>query len=472
MIRLQLPDGEVRECDDGLSLAEALGIGKDRQWVAAKVDGRLVDLSTRLRSDAQVELVSADSEEGLEVMRHTAAHVMAQAALRLFPDTQLAIGPSIEDGFYYDFDIPHTLSPDDLLRLEEEMARLVREDLPIERLEMPREEALAKARQEHADYKAELIEELEENTISFYRQGDFVDMCVGPHLPSTGRLGAFKLLHVAGAYWRGDEHRLMLQRIYGTVFPTAAELEAYLRLREEAQRRDHRKLARDLDLVSTDPLIGPGLVCWHPMAGRIRTVIEDFWRQEHYKFGYEIVYTPHIGRLALWERSGHTSFYSENMYATKEIDEQQYLLRPMNCPFHIQIYQSRPRSYRELPIRWAELGTVYRYERAGVLHGLLRVRGFTQDDAHVFCMPEQLDAEITGVLDFTLHILRTFGFDEFKVCLSTRPEKFVGTVENWDRSTEALKKALESSGLAYEEDPGGGVFYGPKIDIKIRDAGE
>ncbi len=407
--------------------------------------------------------------DGLEVYRHSTSHLMAQAVQELYPGVKVAIGPAIESGFYYDFDYRDSFTPEDLGKIEERMREIAARKLPIERLEMSREEAVEFFSKKGEDYKVELLEEIEEETVSVYRQGEWADLCRGPHLPNTSRIKNFKLLKVAGAYWRGDEKNKMLQRIYGAAFPDRKELKAHLKRLEEAEKRDHRRLGKQLDLFSTAEEVGPGLILWHPRGALIRKLIEDFWRDEHYKAGYELLYTPHIARLDLWRTSGHTGFYKENMFSPMEVEGQEYELKPMNCPFHISIYKSRLRSYREMPIRWAELGTVYRYERSGVLHGLMRVRGFTQDDAHIFCRPDQLESEISRVIDFVTFILGVFGFEKFEVFLSTRPEKSVGTDEGWEKSTAALKTALEGRGMPYEVDPGEGVFYGPKIDIKIKD---
>ena len=406
----------------------------------------------------------------LETIRHSASHVMAQAVKRLFPEAKFGVGPAIENGFYYDIDLPRSLTPDDLIRIEEEMRKIVQQDYPFERSDVSKQEARGLFEKLGQPYKVEIIDELEEETLSIYRQGDFVDLCRGPHVESTGKIGAFKLLNVAGAYWRGDEKRPMLQRIYGTAFPTQEELDEYLWRMEEARRRDHRRLGQDLDLFSVSEQVGPGLILWHPKGSRVRVAIEEFWRKAHYDAGYEVVFTPHVGRALLWETSGHLGYYAENMYPAMELEGESYYTKPMNCPFHIEIYRTRIRSYRDLPLRWAELGTVYRFERSGVLHGLLRVRGFTQDDAHIFCRPDQLESEVLGCLDLALYLLRSFGFHEYDVYLSTRPEKFVGNPENWDEATEALRLALEKHGLPYHVDEGGGAFYGPKIDIKIKDA--
>ena len=411
----------------------------------------------------------------LERLRHSTSHVMAAAVLALFPEAKLGIGPPIEDGFYYDFDLPRSLTPDDLGAIEAKMREIIAAKQPFIRREVSREEA----REVFADqpYKLELIEEMPEGeVISIYTQGDFTDLCRGPHLEHTGQINpeAFKLLSVAGAYWRGDERRPMLQRIYGTAFESKADLDQYLHRLEEAERRDHRKLGRQLDLFSVSEEAGAGLILWHPKGALVRHLIEDFWRQEHLKWGYELVYSPHIGKAQLWRTSGHLDFYRENMYSPMNIEGQEYFIKPMNCPFHIMIYKSRTRSYRELPLRWAELGTVYRYERSGVLHGLMRVRGFTQDDAHIFCTPEQIEDEILGCLDLTLHLLRSFGFHEYEIVLSVRDpkhkEKYIGSDAMWEMAEGSLVKALEERGLPYERAEGEAVFYGPKIDIKIKDA--
>ena len=395
---------------------------------------------------------------------------MAHAVKELFPDARLAIGPATEDGFYYDFDISRPLTPEDLEKIEGKMAEIIKDNKPFNRKILSRKEAIELFRKQGEEYKVELLNEITDEQVSVYEEGGFTDLCRGPHLSSTGVVRAFKLLSIAGAYWRGNEKNKMLQRIYGTSFEDAKALKEYLAFLEEVKKRDHRRLGKELDLFSISDEIGPGLILWHPNGAIIRRGIEDFWREEHSKAGYQILFTPHIARLNLWQRSGHWDFYRENMYSPMEIEGMEYELKPMNCPFHLYIYKSSLRSYRDLPIRYAELGTVYRYERSGVLHGLLRVRGFTQDDAHIFCREDQIEDEILKVLDFTLFILKTFGFDEYDVYLSTRPEKYVGTLENWERSTGALKSALEVKGLSYSIDPGEGVFYGPKIDIKVKDS--
>lgn len=405
----------------------------------------------------------------LETLRHSTAHVMAHAVRNLFPGTKIAIGPSIEEGFYYDFDVKEPFTPEDLEKIAGEMQQIIEAARPFVRKEISRDEASKLFADE--PYKLELIRDLPEGeTISIYEEGGFVDLCRGPHVADAGQVKAFKLLKTSGAYWRGDEKNPMLQRIYGTAFATQQELDDYLHLLEEAEKRDHRRLGRELDLFSLQEETGPGLVLWHPKGTLVKTLIEDYWRAEHYANGYELVSTPHIARQDLWRTSGHLDFFTENMYQPMEVDEVPYLIKPMNCPFHLLIYKSRVRSYRELPIRWAELGTVYRYERSGVLHGLMRVRGFTQDDAHIICSREQLDGETKRVLRFVLKILRRFGFDDYEVYLSTQPEHHVGEQDVWDQATEALRAALTDEGLAYKIDEGGGAFYGPKIDVKIKDA--
>jgi threonyl-tRNA synthetase len=393
---------------------------------------------------------------------------MAAAVCRLFPDAQLDIGPSTADGFYYDFDLSHRLTPEDFPAIEAEMRRLAGADLPFERFETTREEALKLLAGRR--YKLERLADIPAGeAISFYRCGDFVDLCRGPHVARTGALKAFKLTQTAGSYFRGVETNPMLQRVYGIAAESDAALQAQIDRLEEAKKRDHRKLGRELDLFSVEEDVGPGLIHWHPRGARVRSVIEEFWRRRHFRAGYEILYTPHIGRGHLWETSGHLGFYRENMYAPMEIDEHEYFLKPMNCPFHIQVYKGRRRSYRELPLRWAELGTVYRYEKSGVLYGLLRVRGFTQDDAHIFCTPERIAEEVRFTLHFALEMLRAFGFAEFSAYLATRPQKAVGDPARWEQATQSLEAALKAEGVPYAVDEGGGAFYGPKIDVKIRD---
>jgi threonyl-tRNA synthetase len=407
----------------------------------------------------------------LETIRHSAAHVMAAAVKQLFPDVKFDIGPSTEDGFYYDFDMEHRLVPEDLKKIEKVMKKLRGKKLEFIKTEMSRKDAESMLKADNQEYKLQRLADIPEGEkITFYQCGDFTDLCRGPHVENTGQIGAVKLTSVAGSYFKGDQNNPMLQRIYGTAFETKEELSAYFQMLEEAKKRDHRKLGKDLDLFSFSDTVGPGLVLWHPKGAFIRQTFESFWRDEHYKNGYDQLYTPHVGRSNLWETSGHLDFYAEGMYAPMEIDNCDYYAKPMNCPFHIEIYKSKIRSYRELPCRWAELGTVYRYEKSGTLHGLLRVRGFTQDDAHIICTPEQIEYEIAEVIRFSLSIWKAFGFTEIKPYLATRPEKAVGDPERWDLAIKSLEKAVSKAGLQCEIDEGGGAFYGPKIDLKIKDA--
>ena len=419
-------------------------------------------------AQATPDTAAADRDERLRRMRHSAAHVLAQVVLEMFPGGKLAIGPPIDTGFYYDFLLPRSLTPDDLAiierRMREEMAKahaFVWRPVPA---------AEARARYVEQPFKLELIDDFGEDQVGLCTHADFTDLCRGGHVGDTSEIGPFKIMHVAGAYWRGDEKRPQLQRVYGALFETEEEIEAYLRHLEEAERRDHRRLGRELDLFSLQDDVGPGLVLWHPKGARLRMEVEDYWRRAHLEGGYELVYTPHFGKARLWETSGHLDFFKESMYAAIEMDGDDYYAKPMNCPFHIMIYRSRLRSYRELPLRLGELGTVYRYERSGVLHGLLRVRGFTQDDAHIFCTPEQVEDEIIEVVRFSVEMLRTFGFTEFTAFLSTRPEKAVGEPQEWETAQAALPRALDAAGLGYSVDEGGGAFYGPKIDLKVVDA--
>lgn len=395
---------------------------------------------------------------------------MAHAVKELFPNTKLAIGPAIPDGFYYDFDSEHTFTTEDLPKIEKKMKEIIKANSPFIRKELVREEAVKLFMEMGETYKVELINELPDETVTLYEEDGFIDLCRGPHVRYTKKIKAFKLLSVAGAYWRGNEKNKMLQRIYGVVFQTKDELQKHLDFLEEVKRRDHRRLGKELDLFSINDDIGAGLVLWHPRGAAVRKAIENFWTEEHCKAGYQILYTPHIAKLELWKKTGHLDFYSENMYSPMDIDGLDYEIKPMNCPFHVAVYKSRLRSYRDLPIRFAELGTVYRYERSGVLHGLLRVRGFTQDDAHIFCTEEQIEDEVLRVIEFTIFILKTFGFTDYDIYLSTRPDKYVGTETSWEKATGALKSALTDKGLKYSIDPGEGVFYGPKIDIKVKDS--
>lgn len=473
-IRISMPTGESHELPSGCTVLEAIKAlcsSKVRKsTVAAKVNGLMVDLGMTIANDAVVEPILVDSPEGLSVLRHSAAHIMAQAVLDLFgQEVQVTIGPAVEDGFYYDFDMKEPFSSTDFEKIEARMQEIVDGDQPFVRRVVTKDEAIELFRDKGQRYKVELVESIEAESVSLYRQGDFVDLCRGPHLPSTGWLKAFTIIKVAGAYWRGDEKNAMLQRLYGTAFADPKALKLYLHNLEEAKKRDHRKLGKELELFTISDQVGPGLILWQPKGAQLRKVLEDYWKEEHYRHDYELLFTPQIARRDLWQTSGHLDFYVDDMFSPMEVDEVSYQIKPMNCPFHIAIYQTRKRSYREFPIRWCELGTVYRYERTGALHGLMRVRGFTQDDAHIFCLPQQLEEEIFNILDLNLHILKTFGFEDYQVYLSTRPEKSVGSDENWQKATEALKLALDKKGLPFQVDPGEGVFYGPKIDIKIRD---
>ncbi|HKN19496.1 MAG TPA: threonine--tRNA ligase [Dissulfurispiraceae bacterium] len=467
-IKIILPDGAEKVIDKS-ELQKHIELSRA---IAISVNGDFVDTASldSIASESVIELVTAQSQKGKEIYRHSTSHIMAHAVKELFPDVKFAIGPATEEGFYYDFDRADRFVPEDLEKIEKKMKEIIKQNKPFVRKELARAEAIELFREMDEPYKVELLEDLSDTKVSLYEEGGFIDLCRGPHLTRTGRVKAFKLLSIAGAYWRGSEKNKMLQRIYGTAFDTKEDLKSYLDYLEEVKKRDHRKLGKELDLFSISEEIGPGLILWHPNGAIIRRTIEDFWREEHLKADYKILFSPHIARLHLWQESGHWDFYRENMYSPMEIDEIAYELKPMNCPFHIEIYKSQLRSYRHLPLRYAELGTVYRYERSGTLHGLMRVRGFTQDDAHIFCMEDQIEEEIINILDFTLFILSTFGFDSYDIYLSTRPEKYVGAPENWERATKALKQALEKKGLAYVVDPGEGVFYGPKIDIKIKDS--
>ncbi|HEX2047478.1 MAG TPA: threonine--tRNA ligase [Acidimicrobiales bacterium] len=478
-MKVSLPDGSTRDLPDGATagdLATSIGRGLAKAAVAAMVNGAQVDLGTRLKDGDEVAVIAADSEKGRYVLRHSTAHVMAQAVCDLFPGAKYAIGPPIEDGFYYDFDLPGgaRFSDDDLERIEARMREIVGEGQPFVREELTREEGL----QRFADqpFKVEIIEGVdpsegaEGGAVSVYRNDGWADLCRGPHVPSTSRLGSFKLMKVAGAYWRGDERRPMLQRIYGTAWESDKALKDHLRRLEEAERRDHRRLGLELDLFHFPPEIGGGLPVFHPKGGLIRKIMEDYARAEHEAAGYQFVWTPHLSKSTLFEISGHLAWYADGMYPPMEMEGATYYPKPMNCPMHILIYQSQARSYRELPLRLFEFGTVYRFERSGVLHGLTRVRGFTQDDSHIFCTPDQLAGELTSLLAFVLKILRTFGLTEFEAELSTRPEKFVGDPAEWDEATEALRQALEGVGLEYEVAEGEGAFYAPKIDVHVRDA--
>jgi threonyl-tRNA synthetase len=476
-ITITLHDGSQRRVPAGTPALEVL-CGPAQQvpadLIAARVNGKAWDLARPLTDDAKVEPILWDDPEGQRIYHHSTTHIMAQAVKALFPETKITIGPAIDDGFYYDFDRPQPFTPEDLEAIEAEMREIIAADYTVHRMEWPRGQVRDYFGQRAEDYKVELLDEFEGDVFSCYQQGDFVDLCIGPHVHSTGCIKAIKLLRVAGAYWRGDEHKQMLQRIYGTSWPSEERLQQYLHKLEEARKRDHRVLGRQLDLFSINEMVGPGLVLWHPKGAMIRYLIESFWREEHLRRGYDLVYTPHVGRIQLWETSGHLGWYKENMFAAMDMDGQDYMAKPMNCPFHIQVYQSKLRSYRELPVRLFELGTVYRYERGGVLHGLLRVRGLTQDDAHIFCRPDQINAEVEGVLDLVFFMMKSFGFEQYKIDLSLRDpkdrSKYIGSDEVWDQAEQALETTLQHMGLPYNRAAGEANFYGPKIDIMLVDA--
>lgn len=471
-VTVVLPDGSKKEYPAEITISQIvrdLDPALAKTALAVFLNGSMVDLSEKVQKDSEIKIITFDSQEGKEVFWHSTSHVMAQAVQNLFPGVKLAIGPPIKDGFYYDFDTQKPFEPEDLARIELRMKEIVKQNHPFIRKELGKSEAEEIFKQKGENYKLEILSELEGDKVVLYQHDDFVDLCRGPHLPSTGVIKSFKLLSVAGAYWRGSEKNPMLQRIYGISFPTKDELDQYLKRIEEMKRRDHRVLGKELELFSISDEIGPGLVLWHPKGAQIRKIIEDFWVEEHQKHDYQLIYTPHVARLHLWEKSGHTGFYQEYMYSPMKVEDEQYLLKPMNCPFHILIYKSKLRSYRELPLRLAELGACYRYERSGVLQGLFRVRGFTMDDAHIFCKPEQLEEEVIKLLDFSLSMLKTLGFEKYQIFLSTQPEKSIGEEQNWEKAQDALRRALEKRNLEFEVDEGGGAFYGPKIDLKIED---
>jgi threonyl-tRNA synthetase len=476
---IELPDGSIVQHPEGvtgLQVAEAIGPRLAKAAVAIQLDGQLYDLSRPLPHGGRVGIVTENTPDGRHVLRHSAAHIMAQAVLDLFEGATFAIGPAIEDGFYYDFDIGRPFTPEDLEAVEKRMAEIIAQDQPFVREAMSRDAALELFGLQ--PFKREIIESVDpdeveagEEAVTVYRNQSFVDLCRGPHLPSTGRLKAFKLLRSAGAYWRGDEKRPQLQRIYGTAWESPQAMADHLHRLEEAERRDHRRLGPELDLFSFPRELGSGLVVWHPKGGMVRKLVEDHSRALHERYGFEFVFSPHLAKEALWEISGHLGWYAENMYPPMEMDEgDNYRVKPMNCPFHILIYRSRPRSYRELPVRLSELGGVYRYERSGVIHGTLRARGFTQDDSHTFCRPDQLDGELGMHLDFVMTWLRDFGFTDIEADLSTRPEKYVGEIDQWETAERALAEALDRAGQPFRLAAGEGAFYGPKIDIHIKDA--
>lgn len=469
-IDITLPSGEVRPYDPGVTpidIMKDLAMG-DPSVIAARINGNAIDLTRAITADSSIEFIDAGSKSGLEILRHSASHVMAEAVLELFPGTKVAIGPAIENGFYYDFEVERPFTPEDLESIEKKMKQIIKANHPFERIEMSREEAILLFRKKDETYKLELLDDLDSDKVSLYRQGSFLDLCRGPHLTSSGKIKAFRIMHAAGAYWRGDERNQMLQRIYGTAFDSKDGLDEYLRMLEEAKLRDHRKLGRQLDLFSIHEEVGAGLVIFHPKGAMLRSILEDFEKEEHLKRGYLFARGPEILRTSLWEQSGHLDNYRENMYFT-EIEDESYGIKPMNCLAHMLIYKSSTRSYRDLPLRYFELGTVHRHEKSGVLHGLLRVREFTQDDAHILCTPDQVGDEIKGVIDFVHDVMGVFSFP-YSLEISTRPEKSIGSDEDWERGTSALFAALEDKGLPYTINEGDGAFYGPKIDVKLKDA--
>src|SRR5215510_7874156 len=476
-VSITLPDGSMKSYESGvtpLAIANSIGKRLSEAAIVAKVDGQLTDLSRPIEKDASVAILTEKNSEALEVYRHSSAHLLALAVTTLFPETQLGIGPPVENGFYYDFYRPNAFTQEDLEKIEQKMLEFIQQDLPFKRTLHDKNEGLEWFRKQGAELKCELIQEKVDKQFSCYTVGTLVDFCLGPHVPSTGRIKAVKLLSIAGAYWKGDEHNKQLQRIYGTAFFSKKELDDYLKQLEEAKKRDHRRIGKELDLFSLQEEAGPGLVFWHPKGALIRTEIEDFWRTEHLSGGYDFVCTPHIAKLDLWRTSGHVDFYRDSMYAPMKIDETDYQLKPMNCPFHILIYKNDLRSYRDLPLRWAETGTVYRYERSGVLAGLFRVRGFTQDDAHIFCTPDQIENEVVDCLQFAIDTLNTYGFNEYEAELSTwdggASGKYAGSAEQWQLAEKALQRAADKLNLKVQVSPDEAAFYGPKIDVKLVDA--
>jgi len=473
-VKIKFPDGSEKAFPQGitgLEIAKAISPRLAKEALAIKVNGNLQDLSAGIVEDAPIEIITFDSPEGKQVFWHSSSHIMAQAVKELFPRVKLAIGPAIEEGFYYDFDVENPFSPEDLAKIEERIASIIKDNAVFHRAEINRSDALNKFEKEGETYKVDMLtEDILDNRVTVYKHASFEDLCRGPHIPSTGLVKAFKLLASSGAYWRGDEKNRMLQRIYGISFPQKSMLEQYLERLEEAKRRDHRLLGKQLELFHISNEVGAGLVLWMPKGAIIRNEIENFWREEHQKNGYSLLFSPHIANLDLWHRSGHTDFYIENMYQPMQVDEAKYQIRPMNCPFHIMMYKSRRWSYRDLPLRWAELGTVYRYEMPGVLHGLMRVRGFTQDDAHHFVAPDMMEEELVWLIKFCLHVLDPYGFPGYDIYLSTRPKKSIGDPQDWEKAEAGLRRAMEILNIRYSVDEGGGAFYGPKIDIKLKDA--
>jgi len=474
-IKITFPDGRSNEFDKGITgfkIAESISPRLANEALAVLLNDSVKDLNRPITEDAQIKFLTFDDELGKEVYWHSTSHLMAHAVQEMYPEAKFGVGPAIDAGFYYDIDINSKLSEEDLVKIEKKMIELSKKDESFQRNELSKDDAINFFKKKGDQYKLELLSGMDENNevISIYNEGNFTDLCRGPHLPATGKIKYVKLLNISGSYWRGDEKNKQLQRIYGISFPKQKMLEEFLFRLEEAKKRDHRKLGKQLDLYSVHEEAGAGLIYWHPKGARIRSEIEDFWRKAHLDNGYELLYSPHMGKSWLWETSGHLDFYKDSMYSGMKIDDQDYYIKPMNCPFHIMIYKTHLRSYRDLPLRWAELGTVYRYEKSGVLHGLLRVRGFTQDDAHIFCAYDQVESEIIEVIRFAKMVLGSFGFEEMNFYLATKPEKAVGEDALWHKAEASLKKALENEKLEYKLDEGGGAFYGPKIDIKIKDA--
>jgi len=474
-IKIKFPDGSVKEFEKGitpLQVAQKISNRLADEALVAKVNGKVRDLSSRINDDVDLEILTFDNPEGKSTYWHSTSHLMAHAVQSIYPEAKFGVGPSINEGFYYDIDINSALTEEDLVKIENKMLEIAKQKNPFNRTELSKSEAVKFFEKKGDNYKLEILSELDDNNeiISIYDEGEFTDLCTGPHVPDAGKIKFVKLLTVSGSYWRGDEHNKRMQRIYGISFPKKKMLDDYLLFLEEAKKRDHRKLGKTLDLFSIHEEAGAGLIYWHPRGARIRNTIETFWRAQHLSNGYELLYTPHLGKSWLWETSGHLGFYKDSMYSPMSIDEQNYFIKPMNCPFHILIYKSKLRSYRDLPLRWAELGTVYRYEKSGVLHGLLRVRGFTQDDAHLFCTLDQMEDEIIEVVRFSRFMLNSFGFNDLAFYVATKPEGSVGDDDSWEKATKSLKTALDKENLKYEIDEGGGAFYGPKIEIKIKDA--
>lgn len=474
-IKITLPDNSVREFDKGitgLQVAQTISSRLAEDALVAKIDGVVKDLSTKLMNDAMFEIFTFDSSEGKNTYWHSTSHLMAHAVQSIYPEAKFGVGPAIDAGFYYDIDINTALTDEDLVKIEARMLEIAKQKNAFKRTELSKSDAMKFFEKKGDNYKLEILSELDEanETISIYDEGEFTDLCTGPHIPDAGKIKFIKLLNISGSYWRGDEKNQKMQRIYGISFPKKKMLDDYLFFLEEAKKRDHRKLGKQLDLFSIHEEAGAGLIYWHPKGAKIRNTVETFWRKEHLDNGYDLLYSPHMGKSWLWETSGHLDFYKDSMYSPMNIDEQNYFVKPMNCPFHIMIYKTKLRSYRDLPLRWAELGTVYRYEKSGVLHGLLRVRGFTQDDAHIFCTKEQIEKEVIEVIRFSKSILNAFGFEDLKFFIATKPEDSVGEESMWQTATNSLKNALALENVVYEIDEGGGAFYGPKIDIKIKDA--